>query len=416
MRVIIIGGGIGGLTLALSLHARGMSPVVYEAARTIRPVGTGINLLPHAVSELAELGLLDALRNIGIQTRELRYLNRFGQNVWIEPRGIGAGHHVPQISVHRGRLHDLLWNAAAERLGASAVLSGMRLTHSSQDGSTVWAGFENGVSVDGDILVGCDGIHSVLRKAIQPIEKGIRWNGVQMWRGSVDWPVFEGGDTMIVAGGMDQKLVLYPIAQGADERSRLTNWVVTAQIGAPDDPLPRREDWSRPGQLDELLPHASRFSIPFIDVQSLVRSTPKFWEYPMCDRDPLSRWTDGRITLLGDAAHAMYPVGSNGASQAILDARCLADHLTSSAPGDALMRYEADRLPRTSDIVRSNRSGGPEKVIDAVSALAPDGFSNIDDVISRADLEAIVRGYARITSSLSNPEASPFQKGIETRG
>lgn len=399
MRAVIIGGGIGGLALALSLDARGIPSVVCEAARSIRPLGTGINLLPHAVSELAELGLLDGLKDIGIQTRELRYLNRFGQQVWAEPRGLWAGYQVPQISVHRGRLHHLLWDAAVERLGPSAVLSGMRLVHASQDASGVRAEFENGESVEGDILVGCDGIHSVLRQAIHPVDKGIRWNGVQMWRGSVDWPMFGGGDTMIVAGGMDHKLVLYPIAKGLEEGSRLTNWVVTARLGTQDDPPPRREDWSRAGELSELLPHAAMFNVPLVDVQALVRATAEFWEYPMCDRDPLPRWTDGLFTLLGDAAHAMYPVGSNGASQAILDARCLADALAGLSPRDALLSYEAERLPRTAEIVQSNRTGGPERVIDVVSHRAPDGFAHIEDVISRAELEAIAKGYAQMTSS-----------------
>ena len=401
MRAIIAGGGIGGLTLALSLYARGIPSVICEAARTIRALGTGINLLPHAVSELAELDLLQGLVDIGIETRELRYLNRFGQQIWAEPRGIWAGNTVPQISIHRGRLHNLLWNAAVERLGPSGVLPGMRMIRASQDASGVRVEFENGTSLEGDILIGCDGIHSALRQTIHPIDKGIRWNGVQMWRGSVDWPMFEGGDMMIVAGGMDAKLVLYPIAKGPDNATRLTNWVVTARIGTQDDPPPRREDWSRLGDLNELLPHAALFNIPFVDVQALVSATPEFWEYPMCDRDPLPRWTDGLFTLLGDAAHAMYPVGSNGASQAILDARFLADQLASLSPRDALLSYEADRLPRTAEIVRINRSGGPERVIDVVSHRAPSGFANIDEVISRSELEAIAKGYAQMTQSTS---------------
>ena len=397
MRVLIIGGGIGGLSLALMLKTLGISCKLYEAASNVRPLGVGINLLPQAVAQLAELDLLSGLDEVGIRTRELRYLNRFGQQIWSEPRGMWAGHAVPQFSIHRGQLHNLLWHETLRRIGADDLVTGHRLASLSQDQYGVRAHFENGHIAEGDILVGCDGIHSVARKVIHANDKGIRWNGIQMWRGSVEWPSFEGGDTMVVAGGMDQKLVLYPIAKGASDETRLTNWVVTAQIGVQGQPPPRKEDWSRLGELSELLPHAARFKIPFLDVCALIRASVEFWEYPMCDRDPLSHWTDRRITLLGDAAHAMYPVGSNGASQAILDGRCLADLLAAHAPEEALLRYEAERLPRTAEIVHSNRSGGPERVIDVVSNRAPDGFKNITDVISTAELQSIATGYAKMT-------------------
>jgi 2-polyprenyl-6-methoxyphenol hydroxylase-like FAD-dependent oxidoreductase len=200
---------------------------------------------------------------------------------------------------------------------------------------------------------------------------------------------------MIVAGGLSSKMVVYPIAEGWRQGIKLTNWAVVAKISDGGVP-PRKEDWSRPGRREDLMPHVVRFSIPHLNVQKLIESTPELWEYPMCDRDPLPRWTHGRVTLLGDAAHPMYPVGSNGASQAILDARCLADHLVRAEhPMQALAAYERDRLPPTAEIVRSNRKGGPEGVIDAVEALAPDGFTDIEAVLPRADREAIVRGYAQ---------------------
>jgi 2-polyprenyl-6-methoxyphenol hydroxylase-like FAD-dependent oxidoreductase len=354
----------------------------------------GINTLPHAIRELAALGLLPALDAVAVRTRELRYLNRFGQEIWVEPRGRWAGHDVPQFSIHRGHLHQVLWDAARQRLGAAALVTGARLAGFAQDRTGVTAHLADGRSVRGDVLVGADGIHSVLRAALHPDDGGIRWNGIQMWRGAVDWPSFEGGDTMIVAGDMTEKLVLYPIADGATPGTRLTNWVVCAQIGDATRPPPRREDWSRPGLLDEVLPRLARFRIPFLDVEALVRATPAFWEYPMCDRDPLPFWTQGRVTLLGDAAHPMYPVGSNGASQAVLDARCLAGLLAGGDPVAALAAYEAERLPRTAEIVRSNRRGGPERVVDVVSERAPDGFARIEDVIGRDELAAIAGGYA----------------------
>jgi 2-polyprenyl-6-methoxyphenol hydroxylase-like FAD-dependent oxidoreductase len=200
---------------------------------------------------------------------------------------------------------------------------------------------------------------------------------------------------MVVAGGLAAKLVVYPIAEGSRDDRRLTNWAVAAKIGDDAMPLPAKEDWSRPGRMQDLQPHLKRFTIPYVNAHALIEATPEFWEYPMCDRDPLPRWSHGRVTLLGDAAHPMYPVGSNGASQAILDARCLADRLQDSEhPVAALWRYEQERLPVTAQLVRMNRKGGPEGVIDVVEHLAPEGFSNIDDVLSYKDREAIVRGYA----------------------
>ena len=399
MRILIAGGGIGGLTLAMSLHERGLGCTLFEAAAEVRELGVGINTLPHAICELAALGLLPALDAVAIRTRELRYLNRFGQEIWVEPRGLWAGHDVPQFSIHRGRLHGVLWRAACERLG-DAIRPGHRLTGFTQDGTGVTARFTrpDGSQVEerGDALIGADGIHSALRNLLHPQDGGIRWQGIQMWRGALEWPIYEGGDTMIVAGDMQEKLVLYPIALGSTPETRLTNWVVCARQGDGTQPPPRREDWSRRGKLEEVLPHVQRFRIPFLDVEALVRATPEFFEYPMCDRDPLPWWTQGRVTLLGDAAHPMYPVGSNGASQAVLDARCLAALLARMPVEQALAAYEAERRPKTAEIVHSNRKGGPERVVDVVSERAPDGFARLEDVIAREELAAIAGGYAQM--------------------
>ena len=405
MNVLIAGGGVGGLALALMLHQRGIACTVLEAAPAVKPLGVGINTLPHAIRELATLDLLPALDAVAIRTRELRYLNRFGQEIWKEPRGVWAGHEVPQFSIHRGHLHQVLWQAAEARLPVGALLRNARLQSFAQDEAGVTAQLVDGRSLRGDVLIGADGIHSAIRAHLHPDDGGIRWNGIQMWRGAVEWPAFEGGDTMIIAGDMKEKLVLYPIAPGASAATRLTNWVVCAQIGDASKPPPRREDWSRPGQLDEVLAHVARFRIPFLDVAALVRATGEFWEYPMCDRDPLPFWTERRVTLLGDAAHPMYPVGSNGASQAVLDARCLADLLATQAPEAALAAYAAERLPKTAEIVRANRKGGPERVVDEVSARAPDGFARLEDVISREELAAIAGGYAQMAGFAAGKRA-----------
>ncbi len=399
MKVIIVGGGIGGLTMALMLHARGIDCEIFEQADTIRELGVGINTLPHAIKELKQLGLLDRLDAVGIRTFELIYTNRFGQEIWREPRGLDAGYDVPQFSIHRGRLQSTIFQAVRSRLGESRIHTGHRLGAFTQDEGGVTAYFfdrhgSHRRSVRGDVLIGADGIHSYVREKLYPNEGPARWNGSMLWRGALDWPKFLTGRSMVIAGGMAAKLVVYPIGEGAREDRPLTNWAVLVKVGEGGVP-PNKEDWSRPGRFEDLMPHVQRFRIPYVDAKALIETTPEFWEYPMCDRDPLPRWSHGRVTLLGDAAHPMYPVGSNGASQAILDARCLADLLKNADhPMQALWTYEQERLPPTAQIVRMNRSGGPEGVIDAVEQRAPDGFQNIDDVLSFEERKAIVRGYA----------------------
>jgi 5-methylphenazine-1-carboxylate 1-monooxygenase len=402
MKVLIAGGGVGGLTLALMLHRRGIQAEVFEQSSEIRELGVGINTLPHAIKELADLGLLPALDRAAIRTRELIYMNRFGQDIWREPRGTDAGFDVPQFSIHRGRLQAVIHRAVQAELGESRLHTGCRLGSYTQHEGGVRAFFfdrdgRHVKTAEGDVLVGADGIHSAIRASLFPGEGPPSWNGIMLWRGAADWPMFLDGRSMIIAGGMDAKAVLYPIAEGARETTRLTNWAIAVKTGDGSRPPPAREDWSRKGRLEDLMPHVQRFRVNEVDVRALIMATQEFWEYPMCDRDPLPRWTHGRVTLLGDAAHPMYPVGSNGASQAILDARCLADLLVrSESPQAALAAYEAERLPATAQIVRMNRKGGPEGVIDAVEQLAPDGFGHIDDVLTFEERKAIVRGYANV--------------------
>jgi 5-methylphenazine-1-carboxylate 1-monooxygenase len=402
MKVLIAGGGVGGLTLALMLKQRGIEAEIFEQSTEIRELGVGINTLPHAIRELSMLGLLPALDRIAIRTKELVYMNRFGQDIWREPRGLDAGFDVPQFSIHRGRLQNVIHRAVQAEVGESHIHTGCRLGSFTQDEAGVRAFFfdrkgHHVKTATGDVLIGADGIHSTIRSMLFPNEGPPSWNGIMLWRGAADWPQFMDGKSMIIAGGMDAKAVLYPIAPGLRPDAPLTNWAIAVKLGDGSAQLPRREDWSRRGRLEDLMPHVQRFRVNEVDVKALIMATPNIWEYPMCDRDPLPRWTDGRITLLGDAAHPMYPVGSNGASQAILDARCLADLLVSSdSPQAALAAYERERLPATAQIVRMNRKGGPESVIDAVESLAPDGFRNIDDVLTFEQRKSIVRGYASI--------------------
>lgn len=404
MDVIVAGAGIGGLTAALSLNAVGVDVNVFEQTRELGELGVGINLLPHAVKELAALGLLPALDAAGIRTRELIYANRFGQVVWRELRGVAAGYEMPQFSIHRGKLHGVLARAALERIGSSHIHTGCKLVDFEDRHDRIVARFERRedgqrFDVAADALIGCDGIHSAVRAILYPHDEPPRWSGIMLWRGATDWPVFEDGHTMVIAGGNAAKFVVYPIhLDPVVPDRRLTNWAVMAHVGRAGERPPRREDWSRPGRIDQALPFVrDEFCLDVVDPVAIIQATGSFFEYPNCDRDPLPYWSFGRTSLLGDAAHPMYPVGSNGASQAILDARSLARHLTSDlAVADALTAYDAERRPPTSQIVLRNREGGPERVIDVIEARAPHGFDDIESVACHAEREAIVKGYASL--------------------
>lgn len=400
MKILIVGGGIGGLATALCLHRAGIETEIFEQSSELRELGVGINVLPHAISVLAELDLLPALDRAGIRIRELFYCNRFGQTVWHELRGIDAGYDVPQFSIHRGKLHGVLHRAVLERLGTARLHTDCRLVGFSERPDRVMASLKNRdgaeTTVEGDALVGADGIHSTVRSILHPTEGPPIWNGTMLWRGATEWPAYRDGRTMVIAGGNAAKFVFYPIHMDPTRPGmRLTNWAIMARLSDEQVP-PRREDWNRVGRREDALPFVrDMFHLGFLDPMALIEATGTFYEYPNCDRNPLPRWSFGRITLLGDAAHPMYPVGSNGASQAVLDAQCLARHLkTESSVADALTAYDVERRPAMAKIVEANRKGGPEGVIDMIEARAPEGFDDIDRVASRAERESVVRGYA----------------------
>jgi len=403
MKVIIIGAGIAGLATALMLEREGIRADLYEQSPEIRELGVGINVLPQAITELTRLGLQADLEANGVRTRELVYFTRRGQEVWREFRGQFAGHDAPQFSIHRGRLQGLIARSVHERLGANRVHLDHRLIGYRNEGDSVMAQFTDASGrslppVRADLLIGADGIHSAVRAQMHPDEGKPRWSGAIIWRGASEWPAFLGGQTMFIGGGLLGKAVVYPIAPGEGKDNRLTNWAIVQKVGERDDPMPVRQDWSVSGQRGELLPLLDQFELPGVDLIGLVSSAREVWQYPMCDRDPLDGWSEGRATLIGDAAHPMYPVGSNGASQAILDARALADALLAeSDPLAALSRYESQRVAATASIVLANRRGGPEEVIDAVEALAPDGFTDIDAVLPFQDRQQIVRGIRKVS-------------------
>ena len=391
MKAIIIGAGIGGLTTALSLHAAGIKVEVHEAAPELRAVGVGINLLPHAVRELSELGLADDLAAAGVATEALDYANRHGQEIWREARGVAAGYNWPQYSIHRGTLLSLLETAVRRRLGDGVIRTGHRAA--SSDGRSVV--FADGAAASADVIIAADGIHSALRAQLFPDEGPPIWNRRVLWRGITEAPSYLGGRTMVMAGHGDQKFVCYPIGPAAAPGRSLINWI--AELRFPEGPEWRREDWNRAGDPADFLPRFETWNFGWLDAPAIIRNASQIFEYPMVDRDPVDRWTLGGMALLGDAAHPMYPIGSNGASQAILDARTLAWQLaTRPSVTEALAAYEAERRPATSRLVLANRGEGPERVLNLAEARAPDGFATVTDVISQTELTAIADGYKQV--------------------
>jgi len=400
--IAIIGGGIGGLTAALTLHRAGFHPTIYESVADIRPLGVGINLLPHAVRVLSGLGLERDLDKIGIKTKELLYFNKFGQKIWREPRGLDAGYPWPQFSILRGAVQFLLLEAAAVRLGNDCLKTGHHLVDLEPQGDTVALSFAHeregdvAIRAKADVVIGADGIHSAVRRHFYPNEGAPIWNGAILWRGVSESGTFLTGRSMFMAGHERQKFVCYPVSQEHLERGRsLTNWVAELRV----DPAQgyRREDWNRVAVVDDFLPAFRSWRFGWIDIPHLITSNLEVFEYPMVDRDPIERWTFERVTLLGDAAHPMYPIGSNGASQAILDAEALAIALSREDDTVSALRcYEEERLDATNAIVRANRKNGPEQVMQIVEERAPDGFTRLDDVISQDELEEIARRYKQV--------------------
>lgn len=402
MEVLVVGAGVGGLTLALCLARAGIACRVFEATHEFRPIGAGVNLLPHAVRELDGLGLLPALLEVGVETKELCFFNQHGQHIYFEPRGRYAGYEWPQISLHRGELHHLLLREVGLRIGRDRVHMGHRCVRVEQDESGVIAYFADGETNDalpprrGTTAIGCDGIHSAIRRQLYPTEGPPLYSGVTMWRGTVRHQPFLSGASMILAGNMRTgKLVAYPIGNevGADGLQWI-NWVAEVRTPARSD-----RSWTRPGQLSDIVDLYREWAFDWLDVPALLQGTDTILECPMVDQDPLERWSHGRLTLLGDAAHPMYPVGSNGAGQAIIDAGVLVASLARGGSAEeALTAYERERIGPTRDIVLLNRTSPPDAILDEVDTrTSGQPFDDICDVISREELAFISQRYKRTT-------------------
>lgn len=385
--ILIVGGGIGGLTLALELRRRGIAHRVFEAAPGIKPVGVGVNLLPHSTKILAALGLEPELARMAVQTAESHFYNRFGQLIYQEPLGRRAGLGWPQFSIHRADLQQALMERAGK------VELGRQCTGFEQDAGGVTLRFADSSSARGSAAIGCDGIHSVLRRQLFPQDGPPRYSGVNMWRGVTRWPSFLGGAAMVRAGWLATgKMVIYPIRRHADG-TQLVNWVFEIET-----PRYQQWDWNRKARIEDFCAHVADWKFDWLDIPALLRAAELVLEYPMVDQDPLARWSFGRVTLLGDAAHPMVPRGSNGAGQAILDAHALANCLEREPdPVAALAAYEAERRGPTANVVLENRRNPPDAILREVYERTGDRpFARIEDVIGAAELRAISERYQRI--------------------
>ena len=398
--IIIVGAGIGGLTLGLALHQAGIACRIYESVPDVKAIGVGINLLPHATRELAALGLEEALARVAIETTDATFFNRFGQLIYQEPLGRAAGYDHPQFSIHRGDLQMILLEEFRSRTGGDRIVTNSHCVGVAQDEAGVTVTFSDGpggknrFAVRGRVAIACDGINSAVRKQFFPDEGEPRYSGVNMWRGVTRWKPMLSGASMVRAGWLSHgKMVIYPIRAANSDGLQLINWV--AEIETPNY---RKRDWNRAGSIEDFIGAFADWHFDWLDVPAFIRAADLVLEFPMVDQDPLPRWSFGRVTLLGDAAHPMVPRGSNGAGQAILDVRALTTALREHAdPVAALAAYEAQRLEATTRVVLTNRTNPPDAILREVYERTRDRpFAAIGDVISHEELVALSEGYKRI--------------------
>ena len=400
MEIVVVGGGIAGLSLAIGLNRRGISCRVYESAPEVKEIGVGITLLPHATREFASLGLLEKLEAVAIENEVSKFFNRWGQLIYQEPRGRFAGYDYPELGLHRGKLHGVLYRSAQEQLGPAGIVLNHQCLGVDQDERGANAYFRETSSgaqlrpIRADIIVACDGVNSAVRRQFYPHEQ-LAFAGINTWRGVTRRAPILGGRTYMRLGSIETgKIVIYPIVDDVDGRGRqLINWMTEIR-----QPSAGMNDWNAKGQLEDFFPIYQDWRFDWLDVAELISSADQILEYPMVDKDPVPQWTFGRIALMGDAAHPMYPRGSNGAAQAAIDARVLADLIGQGMePVAALKAYESARLPAANQVVEANRKHPPDYInvlVDQRTGGQP--FDRIDDVVSQEELRKISEDYKRL--------------------
>lgn len=397
MTVIVAGGGIAGMTMALTCHELGLPVIVHESVSQLQPSGVGINLQPNAVRELYDLGLETQLDQIGVPAKEWALVGRNGNDVWAEPRGLDAGYLWPQYSVHRGRLQMLLYEEVLRRLGPNAVTTGSRLLSYESHDDNIRVSFQSGsgkvTSIEGSVLVGADGLHSAARHQMFPNEGPPVWGGPVMWRGTSEAVPIRTGASFVLVGKLDQRFVCYPISHPDPSTGLATiNWIAELTYDTSQDW--GDSDWNREVPVTKFLDQFQDWAFDWLDIPALIRGASTVYEYPMVDRDPIENWVDGRCVLIGDAAHVMYPVGSNGASQAIVDARVLGAAMQQLGVSVAALKsFEGAMLQDVNELVLRNRGAGPIGILGLVEERCGGVFDDIEDVIPREEIEDYMARY-----------------------
>ena len=397
-KVIIAGGGIGGLTLALTLHQIGVPFLVLEKSRTMRPLGVGINIQPNAVRELFELGLTsEVLGTIGVSAKEWALVGLNGREVYSEKRGLDAGYNWPQFAAHRGELLMLLYRTLIERAGAESVMLDARVDKyikrpSGEVDVSVKGSDGSRFQISGSLVIGADGIHSAVRAQMHPGQPPIHWGGAIMWRGTVRAKPLRTESSFIGLGTHQHRMVIYPISKPAADGTVLTNWIAELTIDSNEGWL--EDTWFKEVPIDSFAHHFEGFRYDWLDVPTMLNKSECGYMNPMIDRDPVATWVDGPVALMGDAAHAMYPTGSNGASQAIVDARVIgAAILEQGLTPDALKSYDDLLCKKVSELVLRNRSAGPFGLLDILNDRCGGVFENIETVIPLEERNEFMSTY-----------------------
>ena len=414
MTVLIAGGGIGGLTLALSCQQLNIPFIIFEKTKSLEPLGVGINLQPNAVREISDLNLKQDLYKIGVETQEFGLFSKKGLKIWTEPRGLAAGYNEPQFSVHRGQLQKVLYNKLIERADRFSIKTGYSVNSFENLSSGVKLNCFNKRSekeetFSGSILVGCDGINSQVRKQMYPNEQPPIWNGAVLWRGITSEAPFRTKASMVMIGHDTQRFVSYPISDPDSNGRSIINWIAELKFD-PSNPWPKG-DWSKKVNKSKFIDQFKDWAFEWINPHQLISDAGDVFEYPMVDREPLEKWTFDNTTILGDAAHPTYPVGSSGASQAIIDSRKLVYQFKNKGLNNsALLSYENEMRPLTNKITLTNRQAGPDALLQVVEDRCDGEFIEIEDVITRKELKQHADKYKMVAGI--NIERLNNSKGI----
>jgi len=403
MLIGIIGGGISGLSLALQLNHYGFAVEIFESAKELSPLGLGLNLQPKAVKILANCNLFDELITNGVAISSVEFQCKDGLSIFSQKRGIADGYDFPQIAIHRAKLQQMLLKQFTlqpkNKIYLGQQLINFQEYHSNVVCTLVDRTTNNVLDKTVDILIGADGIHSTIRAKIHNDKANYQFAGIMMWRGISKIKPFQQHSSVVVRGNRNVQLITYPISPLDKNGECYINWVVEIfdeETNTLDDNC-----WNKQGHVAEFIHYFNDWQNKFLDIEPLFDKAINIFKFPMVDRNPLNYWNTNRVTLIGDAAHPMYPRGANGASQGIIDAEYLATVIHSASNiSDALQQYQANRLPITSKIVLDNRNANQLEILSLVAARCQKTCQNIHTCIDSEYIRQILTDY-KINTNLN---------------